>query len=397
MGNAAQTQQCLATPAEPPCLYSTPFSPTLQGSHHGSPERSPIRHLRRADHVRGMADQRADHGGRRLPPQSVFTRFHPRGARSKPRIPRVVVELGAGASRAAAPQLSHRRRRVRASAAAATRRYHGAGAHTRGASARGAARGAPKRGPLPHRLKGWPPRTRRCYHAGRGGGDAAAPATIKVAATGRPHARIRAASTEGTRWRGRGPAAAGGRVGRAPILAGPHTVGEGVEAIAVAAVRRPTVPHHGKRRGRQPAGRRRGDRASPLRRPPRHGRRRQRRRCRRGGGHAAHTAAGVAYPTAAAARAGRHMTPTRRHRGGHNRRRRRRRRRRHRRRRRRRRRRRNCRRRCYRRGHRSPLRAGARPTRGRSAPTASSAAGAAATPPAAVAAAPTRRTRVCRA
>ena len=177
MGNAAQTQGHLHLATVSPHQQSLHvFFPPLSHPHHrAATMEAPYNHLyaisiRRADHVRGTADQRGDRGGRRLPPHPVFTRSHPRGARSKPRIPRVDVALGAGARRAAAPRLSRRRRRVRACEAAATRRYRGGGAHTRGASMRGAARGAPDRGPLPHRLTGWPPHTRRCCHAGRGGG-----------------------------------------------------------------------------------------------------------------------------------------------------------------------------------------------------------------------------------
>jgi len=59
VGNAAQTQGHLhlatVSPHQksPLAVLSTPFSPTPQGGHHGSPVQSPVRHLRRADHVRG--------------------------------------------------------------------------------------------------------------------------------------------------------------------------------------------------------------------------------------------------------------------------------------------------------------------------------------------------------
>ena len=42
-----------ATQKENPCIVSTPFSPTPQGGHCGSPIQSPSRHLRRAGNTRG--------------------------------------------------------------------------------------------------------------------------------------------------------------------------------------------------------------------------------------------------------------------------------------------------------------------------------------------------------
>jgi len=105
---------------------------------------------------------------------------------------------------------SRLRRRGRACAAAAARHCLRDRAHSRGASVRGAGRGAPDRGPPPHWPTGRPPRARRHCHAGR-----------------RPHARTRAASTGGPRRRGRGPPAAGGRVGRALTAAGRHAAGGG--------------------------------------------------------------------------------------------------------------------------------------------------------------------------
>jgi len=158
------------------------------------------------------------------PAHPVFTRSHSRGASSKPRIPRSYLALGADAHRAAAPRLSRRRRRVRACAAATTRCYRRAGNHTLRASVRGAARGAPDRGPFPPGCRAARRVPAAAATRGGGGADAAAPATIGAAATGQPQALKRAASTGGTRWRGRGQAAAGGRVGRAPIPAEPHAI-----------------------------------------------------------------------------------------------------------------------------------------------------------------------------
>jgi len=73
-GNAAQTQchlhlrHCLATPKQLPCLFPTPFSPTPQGGHHGSPVQSPWRSLRHADHASGRRTSGATAGGFDPPP-----------------------------------------------------------------------------------------------------------------------------------------------------------------------------------------------------------------------------------------------------------------------------------------------------------------------------------------
>jgi len=231
-GNAAQTQfhlnlrHCLATPKQ---LLSYVFHPVLTHTT-GRPPREPRKIALAQSPPRRppkwTADQRGDRGGLRHPPLLVSTRSYVRCAGRMLRIPRVGVALGAGARCASAPRPSRRWRRGRACAAAATRQDRGAGAHTCGASVQGMDWGAPDREPLPHWLTGRPPRTRRRCHAGRGGGRHCG-AGDHLGGRHRPprRARIRAALTGGTRGRGREPAAAGGRVGRAPFPAGPHAVG----------------------------------------------------------------------------------------------------------------------------------------------------------------------------
>jgi len=372
------------------------------------------------------ADQRGDREGLQPPPHPVSTRFHVLCARGKPRIPLVGVALGAGARRAAVPPPSRRRRRGRGCAAAAARHFRRARAHTRDASVRETARGAPDRGPPPHRTAGRPLRARRRCQVGRWGADAAAAAAVGAAATGRPHVRTRAASTGCTCPRGQGPPAARGRVGVPQPRPGGTPSEGGGEASGAAAVGGPTAPHRGRPWRRPPAGLRHGSRARPrqsrattavardrrrlgggaetqpwLRPPPSWARpwtprRRRWRKWRRGAAARAPPARrGGAPPPAPNRPGGRRVTgggdcraaaaaaPAPRHHGGYDRRGRRRHRGRH---------------RCGRgRGRRPPPRAGARRARGRRPPTARSAAGAAATPPAAVAAPPTRRARVSRA
>jgi len=106
------------------------------------------------------ADQRGDRGGLRPLPHPVSTRSQDLFARGKPRIPLVGVALGAGAHRAAVPPSSRRRRRGRGCAAAAARRFRRTRAHTREASVREVAWGAPDWRFLPHRPAGRPLRAR---------------------------------------------------------------------------------------------------------------------------------------------------------------------------------------------------------------------------------------------
>jgi len=84
-----------------------------------------------------------------------------------------------------------------------------------------------RRGCHPGRSPPSPPRPHRLRRRARGQRRGAPQVPPAARQQSRPHARIRAASTGGTRWRGRGPATAGGRVGRAPIPAGSHAVGGG--------------------------------------------------------------------------------------------------------------------------------------------------------------------------
>jgi len=202
------------------------------------------------------ADQRGDRGGLRPPPHPVSTRSHVLCARGKPCIPLVGVALGAGARRAAVPPPSRRRRRGRGCAAAVARRFRRARAHTRDTSVRETARGAPDRGPPPHRPAGRPLRGRRRCQVGRGGADAAAAAAVGAAATGRPHARTRAASTGCTCRRGRGPPAARGRVGSAPTPSRWRAVGRGGRS------------QRRRRRGRPDGSPPRAAVAAPAGRPP---------------------------------------------------------------------------------------------------------------------------------
>jgi len=139
----------------------------------------------------------------------------------------------------AVPPCPHRAP-VGVAAACARRRRHAASrrtrAHTRDASEREAAQGAPDRGPPSHRLAGRPLRARRRCQVGWGGADAAAATAVGEAVTGRPHARTRAASTGRTRRRGRGPPAARGTVGSAPTPPRRHAVQRGGEFSGSAAV-----------------------------------------------------------------------------------------------------------------------------------------------------------------
>jgi len=156
-GNAAQTQchlhlrHCLTTPKQLLFLFSTPFSHTPQSGHHGIPVQSPLRSLRHADYSSGWRTSGATAAAFDTPPHPVSTRSHVLCARGKPRIPLVGVALGAGTRRAAVPPPSRRWRRGRGCAAAATRRFRRARAHTRDSSVREAGRGAPDRGLPPLR------------------------------------------------------------------------------------------------------------------------------------------------------------------------------------------------------------------------------------------------------
>jgi len=73
-GNAAQTQchlhlrHCLATPKQLLCLFPTPFLPTPQGGHHGSPVQSPLRSFRHADHASGRRTSGTTSRGFEPPP-----------------------------------------------------------------------------------------------------------------------------------------------------------------------------------------------------------------------------------------------------------------------------------------------------------------------------------------
>jgi len=189
-------------------------------------------------------------------------RSHVLCARGKPHIPIVGVALGAGARRAAVPSPSRRRRRGRGYAAAAARRFRRARAHARDASVREAARGAPDRGPPPHRGDHCVP-----VAAARWGGGV--PTLRRRQPSGRPP---EASPTRAHAWRRRGaPAGWGdddrqrGAVSGVPqTRPGATPSGGRGEASGSAAVGGPTAPHRGRPWRRPPAGLRHGNGAQLL-------------------------------------------------------------------------------------------------------------------------------------
>jgi len=185
-GNAAQTQcyghlrHCLATPTQLPCLFSTPFSPTPESGHYGSPVESPVRSLRHVDRASGRQTGGATAGGSdppRTPSPGAPSSFTPEERPTSPS------SAWCSAPAPAAPPCPHRaavgvavagaqrRRRAASAAPARPRATPRCGRRLRvrpsGAPASSAGRAAAAC-PLP--LPGGAGGFRRCGGGGRRGG-----------------------------------------------------------------------------------------------------------------------------------------------------------------------------------------------------------------------------------
>jgi len=258
--NAAQTQchlhlrHCLATPKQLLCLFPTPFSPTPQSGHHGSPVQSSLRSFRHADHASGWRTSGTTSRGSEPPPtlsSRAPTSFAPEESPASPS------PAWRSAPAPAAPPCPHRAA-VGVAAVCALRRRRAASAapaRTRATPRCGSRLGVrPSGGPRPIGRRGG-----RCVPvaAARWGGGVP---TLRrrrpsgwppKAAPTRAHAQRRqgapAGGGEDHRQRGAGSGVPQPRPGATPS-------GGGGEASGGAAVGGPTAPHRRRPWRRPPAG-----------------------------------------------------------------------------------------------------------------------------------------------